>query len=171
MGGYMEDTNLIPVACDEMYPVVAVERCNLQYAKLLLPGLNNGKSETSAVMAYMYQHWVLDCQYPLIGNTVYRIGKVEMHHMEMLGELITLLGARPSFCCCKHACWSGSMLDYSTDLKSMLLNNIRDEEGAVHFYLSTAKIIKDERICILLKRIAKDEELHMQIFKNLLCNI
>lgn len=167
----MDETNLIPVACDEVYPAIAVSEPNLQYARMLLPSLAYAKSETSAILTYMYQHWTLSCDFPRIGNTIFRIGKVEMHHMNMLGELITLLGLRPAFCFDRRSCWNGNMIDYTTNIAFALRNNITDEEAAVQFYRNTAQKIKDPKICGILERIAMDEALHVEIFKSMLCDL
>ncbi|MBS1328178.1 MAG: rubrerythrin family protein, partial [Oscillospiraceae bacterium] len=104
-----------PVADSAPYPPLKVTGPNIQAACRLSQALAGAKSEMTAIMSYEYQHWILASCRPELAVTVFRIAKVEMHHLDMLGQLIVLLGADPRFGCDQRgscAWWSGSMVCY-----------------------------------------------------------
>ena len=160
-----------PVADSAPYPPLKVTGPNIQAACRLSQALAGAKSEMTAIMSYEYQHWILASCRPELAVTVFRIAKVEMHHLDMLGQLIVLLGADPRFGCDQRgscAWWSGSMVCYSHDVRQILLNHITDEKKAAEFYRTAACDIPDPCVAAVLNRIARDEVLHAEIFTRFL---
>ena len=52
---------------------------------------------TSAITSYLYQSWILQKNYPEVASTIRRIAQVEMHHINILGDLIIRLSGNPKY--------------------------------------------------------------------------
>lgn len=157
----------IPVAASAPYPPVEVSGPNLCYARKISQALGCAKSELSAITAYQYQAWVLDADCPELARIIVRIARVEMHHLDILGRLVTALGGDPRYACEQHGrrvCWNSGMLSYSRDLRILLADNIADERKAAAFYEECAGEITDPLVSVQLSRLAQDELLHAEIF-------
>ena len=150
------------------YPPVKAARRNPRYAEMILPALRAQSSELTAVTTYIYQNWIFFKKYSSLADTLMKIAKVEMHHMQLLGTLVSLLGGDPRFAEDPCQCWNGDALDYTKDLHHALKSNMEAEEAAASFYLETASKIQDPFVCAVLNRIAMDEKVHVQIFRHYL---
>ncbi len=154
------------------YPPVKTSCRNLRYAALLSEAYAGQMSEMTDITRYLFQHFV--CCDEKIADTVKCIARVEMHHMEILGELIYQLGGCPKigaqtgggFCF-----WSGQYPNYETNPERFLKNNIAVERRAVAAYTSLIEQICDDDIRCILERIIKDEEHHIKLFCELLENL
>lgn len=155
---------------DLPYPKIEVDGPNIEYAKLIQLNYAGLVSEFSAVNQYIYQKIALFNYYPDISSTLLGISEVEMHHLNILGEIITLLGGTPGYFIYKknkNLNWSPSFLSYTTSIKELLTLNIRNEEAAIEQYRKTANLIPDENIVAMINRIILDEEYHIKLFKSL----
>ena len=160
------------VKIDLPYPEVRVEEKNPYYADLLSLDYAGRTSELTAVMLYSYQHFDKFKTNEEFAKIIEEIAKVEMKHLELLGETIKLLGKEPVYKTCESErgdciMWSATNVDYETDLKGMLEINIKAESTAIKTYTNHRKIIKDKYIKELISRILLDEERHLSIFKTL----
>lgn len=90
-----EKAEKIPVAASEPYPPIKVEGKNHHYAQLLGQDLASSWGEMSAIYGYLYQHWILNKPQAALQTVLFRIAKVEMHHLNILGQLIRMLGGDP----------------------------------------------------------------------------
>lgn len=173
MQNMQPSSEAFPVADSAPYPPLKVTGPNIQAACRLAQALAGAKSEMTAIMSYEYQHWILTACRPDLAETVFRIAKVEMHHLDMLGQLVVLLGGEPRFGCDQRGCcawWNGGMISYTRDVRQILLNNIADEQKAAEFYRTAACDIPDPCVAAVLNRIARDEALHVDIFTRFLKN-
>lgn len=115
----MNDDNII-VKNPSPYPKITVCEPNLEYARILSLDLASSKSEFSTITTYVYQNWVLNSEYRNIANTTIRIAMVEMHHLDILGQLITLLGGDPRYQAVYqrgYAIWNSNMVDYNKNIR------------------------------------------------------
>lgn len=166
-----KDGNQILVAAAEPYPPIKAERPNPHYALLLSGNLASSKGEMTAIYRYLYQSWRMGEEQPELQKLMQRVAKVEMRHLDILGQLIELLGGDPRCMSCgRHSPvpWNGSMVHYSKGLKQMLNRNVVAEQSAADSYLKHAKMIEDPYVSAMLRRIAKDELLHRDIFSQYL---
>ena len=155
------------------YPTPQVERPNLEYAKLLMSDYAGIISEDTAIHLYLYQHLVLENEDQDIANILEKIAEVEMHHLELLGKTITLLGIKPIYGTYENnkiEYWTSKFVNYNTNLKDILQINIYSETQAIKKYQEDLKIIQDIYIQNLLKRIIADEKIHLHIFNQLYFN-
>lgn len=155
---------------EKPYPSPRVENKNLNYAKLLLENYAGSISEDTAIHLYFYQHIILEKEYPEISHILEEISIVEMHHLELLGETINLLGETPFFGTytnCNVIYWDGNNVNYNMDIKNILKINMDAERETIKNYKRNIEFIDDIYIKQLLRRIIEDEELHLSIFESL----
>lgn len=162
------------VELDIPYPEVKVEQKNTYYADVLSSDYAGKDSETTAVMTYSYQHFDKFNENELFAKTIEQISLVEMRHLEMLGKTIKLLGKDPVYSTCESTrgdciSWTSTYVNYETDLKEILKDNIKAEETAIKNYEHHKLIIDDNYIKTMLSRIILDEKRHIEIFK-MLCD-
>lgn len=152
------------------YPDVTVERKNPLEAKKLMNDYGGRESETTAIMSYVYQSYVLKDAYPEIAEALEQIGITEMLHHELLGRTIFNLGGFPVIGG-RNNYWNGSFVGYSTDVKRILEWDIAGEEQAIFNYKRTIQQLTDNAVIALIERIILDEELHVDTLKALLASL
>ncbi len=152
------------------YPLVRVEKPNLEYACLLLEDYSGLYSELTSITQYVYQKFDKFNVNEIFSKTLSEIAMVEMHHLELLGETIKLLGVEPRYVFKDNfmTYWSGSFVDYNTNIIDMLLSDIKLEEEAINKYEYDISVIDDEYIKLTLYRIIEDEKMHIKCFNKLL---
>jgi len=154
---------------DAPYPDTKGVARNLAYAKIIQESFSSPISEFTAASQYVFDHLVSGPQNDEISAAFEGIAIVEMEHLEMLGELILELGALPFYKGdWRNKFWQGNFVKYNTNLRTMILCAISDEKKAISQYEKSIKMIKDPKINKLLERIILDEEVHIEIFKELL---
>lgn len=161
----------IVVTAPGEYPPVKVESVNLNYARIISNSLASAHSEMTAIYQYLYQNWTLEQTSDEFAALTLKIAKVEMHHLQMLGELITKLGGNPR-CQFNHmgrvGIWNGSMVGYPQGLKAAVKLNLVSERDACKTYETQAHYIKDASVSAVLLRIAEDEKVHIAIWETYL---
>lgn len=166
----------IEYALNKPYPIVKVEKPNLAYASILLNDYAGITSELTAICQYSYQFFIKDKTSPKLALMLEKIAQVEMKHLELLGKTIFLLGVNPKYkyvdITGRHLkSWEGKLVNYETDEKKLLIENIKSEYRQIDAYEKHIKIINDIYIKKLLRRIIEDEKIHIICFKNYLCNL
>lgn len=125
------------------------------------------ESETTAIMQYSYQSYILKEKYPDIAKILEEIAIVEMTHHEMLAEAIVQSGGDPVIAG-RHCFWSGSAVNYTQELCSVLKADLMGELGAIAAYKRTIAALTNKSIIALIERIILDEEIHVRIFRKLI---
>lgn len=154
---------------DEPYPEIKVERKNPYYAEILMDDYAGLISEFSAISQYLYHSLDLGKSNEYLSNMWLNISFVEMHHLDILGQLITLLGGKPKFKGSLSSLgqyWNGDFVYYGNNICDQLKNDLESEYKAIYNYKSHIKIIDDEYIRTILERIILDEEVHIKLFKS-----
>ena len=149
------------------YPPIEIEKPDRRYIAPLLHILASKQSEMSAIYTYAYDSFVLKAKFPELSEVTSRIGEVEMHHFQILGELVTLLGGDPRCMAMDRGRlipWNGTMASYQRNVKMMLMQNMKSEQEAVNIYTAQSMRIKDAKLSAILARLAEDEQVHYQIF-------
>lgn len=153
------------------YPPVAVQGKNAAYAREMLSNMGGSHSEMTAVASYFYNHLVTRPDYAEVSDVFRRISMVEMHHMEIFGQLAVLLGADPRLWAFRQGqtrYWSPCCADYSRELRPLLRTALQGELAAIRQYRYQAQTIRDDGITAMLGRIIEDEEMHVAVFEELL---
>lgn len=149
------------------YPEPKIEEKNIKYTNILLKDYAGSVSEFTAISLYIYQNFVSYEQYQNFGTLVEGIAKVEMKHLELLGETIKLEGVKPVYIDNVRPpgkFWSPTYVDYETNYKKMLKIDIKAEQDAIKNYKYQLTVIDDKYIKKLIERIILDEELHLKLF-------
>lgn len=153
-------------AVDLPYPQIKVMDKNAKYLDLILQNYASSVSEFSAVSQYLYDELSILYEYKDVAKTLKGISCVEMHHLQILGQLIVLLGGKPGFYIDnkKKNYWSGKFINYDTSsITEIIALNIQGEKAAIQQYKKTIDQIQDKYIVDIINRIILDEELHIQI--------
>lgn len=152
------------------YPEPKVECKNINYANILLQDFAGAVSELTAINLYVFQHISSEDRFRDYSELIKGISIVEMKHLELLGETIKLLGAKPvyanSLCPCGQF-WTGVYVNYTDNILDMILEDINSEKQAIINYEKHICLIKDKYIKKLLERIIEDEKLHLKLFKEI----
>lgn len=151
--------------CELPYPPVEVTCPNPAWIPPLKELYAGRKSELGAITQYCYQSFLFSARRAELAKLLRNIAIVEMHHLEMLGKLICLCGGTPDFTGGSRRWWSGSFLNYRKDLCGALLASLSGEVAAVDAYQKAAERIRDPKIQEVLRRIAMDEALHVQLLR------
>ena len=163
-----------PVALSQPYPSPAEITPNKRDARILHQSFASPQSEMTAITSYLYQSWVLQRDYPEFARTIQRIAQVEMHHLNLLGDLITRLSGNPNYISFQprgSTFWSGRMVPQFDKIGKYLEWDIQGERTAARQYQQQAKEIQDGKISALLLRLAEDELLHAEIFRSILVQV
>ncbi len=126
-------------------------------------------SEMTAVMQYIYQN-ILSSDNESFANAILQIGIVEMSHLDMLGDAILALGGNPTFGN-GTVFWQGKLVNYARTLPEMLRADIESETQAIANYERHAANTTNASVRALLRRIIKDEQLHLRFFRNTLASL
>lgn len=154
---------------DIPYPPIKTEGECLSAAALLSNDLAGQVSEMSAINTYVFQHMI--CCDESLANALKCISMVEMHHFEMIGELIVCFGGCPRQgvqCGCGIKYWSAQNLCWEADPACFLSENIKNERAAIANYTARITQINDACVKRVLERIILDEEHHIEIFNSFL---
>lgn len=148
------------------YPEPRVVRQNQYYATLLLEDYVGTVSEMTAINQYFY-HYLTFENYNDLAELEECISIIEMHHLELLGETIQLLGVPPEYRTLTNnrpTYWNASYVYYGTNICDRLASDIAAEKAAIQQYRYHQYLIDDPYIKELLERIIRDEEHHLKLF-------
>ncbi|WP_297427561.1 ferritin-like domain-containing protein [Clostridium sp.] len=149
------------------YPEPKVEMQSTEYANILLKDYAGRVSEFSAISLYVYQQFISEEEYSDYAKLVGGISITEMKHLQLLGATIKLEGIKPIYIDNAYPqgkIWTPMYINYTTNIKAMLKEDIKSEQIAIENYRYHITLIKDKYIIELLERIILDEELHIKLF-------
>lgn len=164
-----------PIMMDLPYPPVQVSEENHVYANLLSNDYCGAVSEMSAITQYINNENRLSCEKCPIAKTILGIAMAEMIHLQKLGELMFLLGGDIDFTAKQHngrqKMWTPEYLAIPENIRNMLLADIEAETAAINQYKMHIKMINDDCVNAVLKRIIMDEEYHIMLLQALIKEI
>jgi len=157
------------IPLDVPYPPAKADGYNIFYASLLTNDFAGPVSELSAVTQYTFQSLASKDQKAaaLVGG----IAKIEMHHMQLIGQLIVSLGGIPRYTVqngCGTSFWNGQLIGYDASARDFLRENIANEKAAIANYTHRIGQINDSGVRAVLNRIILDEEHHIDLYGQLL---
>lgn len=160
-----------PVMVDLPYPEIKVRGRNRNYAELLNVDYCGFVSELSAITQYINNENRISFEECAMARTLLGIAIAEMMHLQKLGELIVLLGGNVDFSCktCngRPKLWSPEYLTIPENIDKMLTADIEAEKDAIRQYEMHIKMIDDDCVNAVLRRIILDEEYHIMLLKSL----
>ncbi len=163
-----------PVALSQPYPLPTDIRPSKKEAGILHQSFASAQSEMTAITSYLYQSWILQKNYPEVASTIRRIAQVEMHHINILGDLIIRLSGNPKYISYQPrgtVFWNGRMVPQFDQIGKYLEWDVRGEKMAARQYQQQAKEICNGNVSAILTRLAEDELLHAEIFRSFLIQV
>ncbi len=161
-----------PIMADLPYPPVQVREQNPAYANLLSIDYCGSVSELSAITQYINNENRLAPENCPLARTLLGIAMAEMMHLQHLGELICLLGGPVDYTARmrngNQRMWTPEYLTLPEQTEKMLLANIEAEKAAINQYEMHRKLIQDDCVDAMLRRIILDEEYHIMLLRQLL---
>ena len=160
-----------PAMLELRYPPVQVERRNPEYAGILAFDYCGPVSELSAITQYINNENRLCLTACPLARTLLGIALAEMMHLQKLGELICLLGGKVDFVARPYngrpRMWTPEYLTIPEHAGKMLQADIEAEEDAIKQYHMHIKMIDDDCVNAVLRRIIQDEEYHVMLLQAL----
>lgn len=154
------------------YPELSINKIDKREVALLMPAYGGKKSETTAIMEYAFQSYVLKTNYPEISSCLKRIAIAEMKHHELLADAIIAFGGIP-YIGGNNYFWQGGFVNYSTDVKTIINRDVTSEKEAIAYYKEIIRLSENESLKKLIGRIILDEAIHIETLnaiKNQLLN-
>lgn len=133
--------------------------------RLIAPAYAGRDGELTAVLQYVFQSIVFgQLGSEETAREIMEIAKDEMCHLEILGTVITRLGAPPVFTACPPypvAYHSAACVNYSRTPRQMLSADICAEENAITFYEQVLCRISNPPVAAVITRILGEEREHL----------
>ena len=153
------------------YPKIPKLYPNSGYCKLIYESFGGERGELTAITQYIYEHMALR-EYTDISKILQEISIEEMHHLNVLGEILLGLGEKPIYKNSKGEIWSANNVKYKTcDLEEIMRRNIKAEENAIESYRVLVRYTNNLYLRKVYERIILDEKTHLEIFKYILSNL
>ena len=149
------------------YPKLMNIKRNIRYANLLYDIFAGEEGELTAVNQYIYEHIELK-RYEGFSKILLSIAIEEMHHLELIADLIKRLGKKPYYINQNQCMWNANNIKYHfNNVYEMIIFNIDSEKKAIASYKESIKYTQNKSIKDLLERIILDEQTHLEIFNRL----
>ena len=156
------------------YPTLDEVRPDAQTLRALAPAYAGKSGELTAILQYVYQSIYLGANGKEdISRLLLSIAVNEMRHLEMLGALITKLGAPPVFTACPPypvGYYCATNVNYSKSLRTMICADIAGEETAIEEYTRILSTVKGT-VFDVVSRIVEDERLHLKRLGEVLASL
>lgn len=168
------DLSTLVFADNSPWPSIEVVSQNQRYAAAMLSNIGACNSEMSAISLYVYNSIITKNYFFDIAECFHRISIVEMHHLNIFGELSIMLGADPrlwSYQNGRMRYWSPACNRYPTRIGALVTNALNGELEAIKKYQAQAQWIDDFNIKAILNRIIADELCHVEIFRFILAEL
>jgi len=146
-------------------------KTNPFYAEILQNLYAGDNCEVISYLQLCYQSSLLLPFESEIGKTFEQVANEDSLHMKLLSHYIVLYGGNPIFSNSQGIWLGGRSVNYSKNIKSMLLSNIDLKENSLINYKTANAKIEDKNLKKLLNSIILDEETHLAKFKKCLNEI
>ncbi len=157
---------------DVPYPSLDGIGEDLRTLRIISPAYAGREGELTAVLQYVYQAIYLGATgEEKSAKTLMSIAVAEMHHIELLGTLITKLGAPPVFASCPPypvGFYSAACVNYVKEKRAMLCADIAGEKSAICSYERMLCIMENPRAAAVIERIIEDEKVHLKALQAML---
>lgn len=154
------------------YPTLAEIKPDGAALRSISPAYAGREGELTAVLQYVYQSIVFgEIGKAEISKEILKIAVSEMRHLEVLGTVISKLGAPPVFTACPPypvGYYSASCVNYSRNPRQMLASDVCAEENAIAMYERVLLSLKNPPVTSIVSKILEEEREHLKIFNDLL---
>lgn len=151
-----------------IYPQIPNLYANKKYANLIYESFAGKDGELTSVTQYIYQYINLKGKEE-ISKILLDIAIEEMHHINILGEILVKLGEKPLFVDANKKYWTASNVKYkTTSLSEIMKINIYSEQLAISGYRQLMRYTNNIYLRKIYEKIILDEKTHIEIFKKIL---
>lgn len=160
-----------PAILSSPYPDIQIQCKNKYHAQLLTQDYCGASSELTAITQYINHEIRISGHHCETSRILLAIAQAEMIHLQMLGELIVLLGHPLTYDgikCDWATLWTPNNVTLGSNYNSMICADIDGEYAAIKQYEKHANQIDDPYIEAILRRIVMDEKYHISLLKKLL---
>lgn len=161
-----------PALMDLPYPPVRVRERNQSYADLISVSYCGTVSEMSATMQYINNESRIIGSRCIMGKILLGMALAEMTHMQILAELIGLLGGNVSYIARQPGrqpwMWSPQCLTLPEKFDAMLQADLEREIATIDQYNMQISMMKDDYVNTVLGRIIQDEQYHIMLLRSLM---
>lgn len=161
-----------PALMDLPYPPVRVRERNQNYADLISVSYCGTISEMSATMQYINNESRIIGSRCAMGKLLLGMAMAEMTHMQILAELIGLLGGNVCYTARQPGgqlwMWSPQCLTLPDQVEAMLQADLEREIATIDQYNMQISMIKDDYVNMVLGRIVQDEQYHIMLLRSLM---
>lgn len=163
------------VCAEKGYPALGEIKEDIASLRLIAPAYAGREGELTAVLQYVFQSIVFgERGNKEVSKKILDIAVAEMRHLEILGTVITKLGAPPMFTACPPypvGYYSASCVNYAKTPRQMLCADICAEENAISQYERILCRLKNAPVAAVVSRIIEDEKEHLKTFNQLLSEL
>ncbi len=171
----VSEVTTVEMNTESGYPSLNEIKEDFQTLRLIAPAYAGREGELTAALQYVFQAIVLGEQgNQTASEKILKIAVTEMHHLEILGTMITKLGAPPIFTSCPPypvGYYSAANVNYVRTPRQMLCADICAEENAISQYERILCRLKNPPVAAVIARILEDEKLHLKVFNQLLSEL
>ena len=142
---------------------------DMRALRIVSPAYAGRDGELTAVLQYVYQAILTgECGNQELSKDLYQLAFDEMHHLQVLGTLITKLGAPPVFTACPPypvSYYSASCVCYVRCPREMIAADIRAELCAIDAYCRMLELLENPAVCEVISAILQEERRHLEILE------
>lgn len=156
---------------DAPYPTIQVLAPSHEYAELLLEDYGGKEGKFTDLQQYRYHSYVLREENPEVAYHLAQIAKVEEYHLALLADAILQLGGYPAYRSgdgSNNITWTADHVTYGRRMKEQLNYDLEQEYRSIRNYNTHIAIIRDSSIKQLLRRLVRDEEVHVRWLERML---
>ena len=158
-----------PLSINLPYPTVEGEISDKNSVSKLSFLYAGKHGELNAILQYTYHYFYFKrLNDEETAEIIIGIAFSEMHHLEILGEVLLQAGIEPIYAeYLPFGCnfYKSDVVSYSKTAGKMLLDDISGELVAIDSYEKAILSIANEEVKAVLTRIKLDEELHVKVLK------
>ncbi len=128
------------------------------------------EGELTSVLQYVYQSIVLNQRGENeLSLLLQRLASDEMRHLQIIGSLITHLGAPPMFTVCPPypvGYYSASCVNYTKDTVEMIAADVAAEENSVNSYAAMIEEMENPAAADVILAVLKEEKEHLDLLRH-----
>ncbi|MDR0880775.1 MAG: manganese catalase family protein [Clostridioides sp.] len=154
--------------CLDPWPETKVAGINKKYAEILMDIFAGIDSEFTSLTQYIYKSSNVDADEEL-QEMWENMAKTELNHLTILAKVIRLLGGEPKFrggITSNGNWWHGGISGYGIKVEDQLASDLESEIKSILNYKSAMGMIEDVFVREILKRIIRDEEVHIKVLSD-----
>ncbi len=158
---------------DLPYPTITTSQPDLRSANILSFGYATAEGELDSVLQYIYHSLRFTPYGESYSELLQSIAIAEMKHVDLLGQAMLTLGLDPRYTTLpnKNKFYSTEYVSYSKVPIKMVMDDYRLELEAIAIYNKMLSLLENEQVSALISRIILDEQLHAQVFRDLIIDI